>query len=57
MARATRRHRADVVEVRVGEEDRLDLLDPERVDRLEQPLGLVAGIDDERAPEPLLRAR
>ena len=38
-----RRHRADVVEVSVGEQDRLDGRDPERLERAEQPLGLVAG--------------
>ena len=35
-----------VVEVRVGEQDRLD---GQPVDRLDQPVGLVAGIDDEGA--------
>ncbi len=43
-----RRDRADVVEVAVREEDRLDL-DVQRVDRLQQPLGLIAGVDDHRA--------
>ncbi len=43
-----RRHRADVVEVRVGEQDAVEL-DPERVDRAEQLVGLVAGVDDQRA--------
>ena len=43
-----RRDRADVVEVAVREEDRLDL-DAQRVDGLEQPLRLVAGVDDQRA--------
>ena len=39
---------ADVVEVAVGDEDRLEL-HVERVDRAQQALGLVAGIDDHRA--------
>ena len=39
-----RRDRADVVEVRVREQDRRDL-DAERLDRLEQPRRLVAGVD------------
>ena len=41
-----RRDGADVVEVAVGEEDRLDLR-PARLDRGEDPLGLLAGVDDE----------
>ena len=45
--------RADVIEVRVGQQDRLELLDPERVERLEQPLGLVAGIEDHGAVRAL----
>jgi hypothetical protein len=48
------RHRgdgADVVEVGVGEQDRVDP-DPELVDKLQDPLGLLAGIDD----QPALRA-
>ena len=43
-----RRDRADVVEVAVGDEDRLDL-DAERLDGLEQALGLVARVDQQRA--------
>ena len=43
-----RRDRADVVEVAVGDQDRLDL-DAERLDRVEQPLGLIARVDDHRA--------
>ena len=45
-----RRHRrdgADVVEVAVGEQDRLDLR-PARLDRGEDPLRLLAGIDDQQ---------
>ena len=42
------RDRADVIEVTVGDQDRLDL-DPERVGGREQPLGLIAGVDDHRA--------
>ena len=42
-----RRHRTDVVEVGVGDEDRLDL-HPERIDRLDQALGLVAWVDHQR---------
>jgi hypothetical protein len=42
-----RRDRADVVEVRVGEQDRGDV-DLELVDRLDQALGLVARVDHER---------
>ena len=45
-----RRHRrdgADVVEVAVGEEDRLDL-GAGRLDRGEDPLGLLAGVDDQQ---------
>ena len=49
VARATRGDGADVVEVAVGDEDRVDL-HAERLDRREQPLGLVAGIDDHGAP-------
>jgi hypothetical protein len=41
------RHGADVVEVGVGEEDRVDL-DAELFDRREDPLGLVAWVDDDR---------
>ncbi len=37
--------RADVVEVAVGDEDRLDLY-AELLDCAQQPLGLVAGIDE-----------
>ena len=39
---------ADVVEVRVRDEDAVER-DAERVDRAEQLLGLVAGIDDQGA--------
>ena len=42
-----RRDRADVVEVRVREQDRGDL-DLEPVDRLQQQRGLVAGVDHDR---------
>ena len=42
-----RRDRADMVEVGVGEQDRVDS-DPELVDDGEDPLGLVAGVDDQR---------
>ena len=38
------RDRADVVEVAVRDQDRLDL-HAERLDALEQPLGLLAGVD------------
>ena len=41
-----RRDRADVVEVAVGDEDRVDA-DAELVDRVEDPLGLVARVDDQ----------
>ncbi len=43
-----RRDGADVVEVAVREQDRLDL-HAERVDRGEQALGLIARVDDHRA--------
>ena len=49
-----RSHRPDVIEVGVGDQDRLDGLDPERVDGLDQPLGLVAWVDDQRAIGALL---
>ena len=41
-----RRDRADVVEVRVGDEDRFDRLDPEILERTCDSLRLVAGVDD-----------
>ncbi len=44
-----RRDGADVVEVAVGDEDRLDL-DAQLLHGREQPLGLLAGIDDHRPP-------
>ena len=47
-----RRDGADVVEVAVRDQDRLDL-DAERLDRLDQTLGLIAGID--RAARPWRR--
>jgi hypothetical protein len=40
--------RADVVEVRVREQDAVEL-HSERVDRAEQLVGLVSGVDDQRA--------
>ena len=43
-----RRDRADVIEVAVGDQDRLDL-HPERVDRGQQALGLIAGVDEHGA--------
>ena len=48
VARATGVDGTDVVEVGVGEQDRLDGLDLERLERAEDPLGLVTGIDDHR---------
>ena len=39
---------ADVVEVRVREEDAVEL-DAQGIDRSEQLVGLVAGVDDQRA--------
>ena len=42
-----RRHRADVVEVAMRDEDRFDL-EPEVVDRIEDAIGVVAGIDHDR---------
>ena len=49
-----RRHRADVVEVAMGDEDRLDRR-PRRLDRRQDPLRLLTGIDDQqpiRVPAP-----
>ena len=40
-------HRADVVEVGVGEQDRVET-DAELLDRAQQSVGLVAGIDQQR---------
>ena len=48
VALATGRHRADVVEMAVGDQDRLDL-DAERGRRIEQALRLFAGVDHQRA--------
>ena len=45
--RGHRRDGADVVEVAVGDEDRLDLA-ARRLDRGEDPLGLLAGVDDQQ---------
>ena len=47
---------ADVVEVRVREQDRLER-HAERVDRAEQLVGLLAGVDDQRRSEPSRRNR
>src|ERR1700730_10085119 len=44
-----RRDRADVIEVAVGHEDRLDL-DTELLRRLQQPLGLFARVDHHGLP-------
>src|SRR5205807_6305170 len=41
-------HGADVVEMRVGEQDRLEL-DAEVLDGVQQPIGLLAGVDHEGA--------
>ena len=43
-----RRDGADVVEVGVGDEDRVDP-DPELVDHVQDPLGLLARVDDQAA--------
>ena len=48
VAAGHRGHRADVVEVGVGEQDPVER-DAERLDRAEQLVGLVAGVDDQRA--------
>jgi hypothetical protein len=44
--RGHRRHRPDVVEVTVGDEDRVDP-HPELLDRAEDAVGLLAGVDDQ----------
>jgi hypothetical protein len=44
-----RGHGSDVVEVGVGEEDRLDRHDVQGLEGVEQPLGLVARVDDHGA--------
>ena len=49
-----RRDRADVVEVRVREEDRVELGDAEGVDRRQQLVGLLAGVDDHGVLRALL---
>ena len=51
-----RRDRADVVEMGVGQQDALEI-DAERLDRIEQALGLLARIDDQGLVEPSLRNR
>ena len=43
-----------MVEVRVRDEDRLDLRDAQVIDRSEQLLGLVTGVDDHRSIVTLL---
>ena len=50
-----RRDRADVVDVRVGDEDRLDGR-AELLDRVEQLLAVVAGVDHDRAVGAVARA-
>jgi hypothetical protein len=47
MSLSSGRYGSDVIEVAVGDEDRLDV-DAERVNRLRQALGLVAGVDQQR---------
>ena len=43
-----------MIEVGVGDENRLDRPDPKLLDRVEEPVGLVAGIDDQRRARALL---